>query len=278
MKKTKKIFGGLFIFVLFIFFYFLLFGNLFPFSPVRIGFTKYELTNTIIYVQNGSNFNKFDGIDTLTNFVENFHNLKFKSKPKIYLFNDDESYLHRTTTKARFCAYPNGSLVVSPWAQREAEEGKLSLEIYLKHELSHILLYQNMNFLNIFTYPDWLMEGIAVYSTNQMGTSFYPDKNETYNYIRQGNFLPPFDYKTKNEDKIKLDVKYRIAFMYSEFACIVDYLVSTYGNDKFLFYMKSLLQNSDHDEVFRQVYGKNFENAILDFKKAVLDIDSTTVK
>lgn len=251
-----------------------MFGKLFPFSPIKIGFYEYEMANTIIYVQDGNSFNDFQRIDTLTFIVENFHNLKFIKKPKIYLFRDDESYLHRTTTKARFCAYPNGSLVISPWAQKEAEEGKISLEIYLKHELSHILLYQNMGILMAFQYPDWLMEGIAVYSTNQMGTSFYPSKSETYQAINQGNFIPPFDFKTKNEDKIKLDVKYRITFMYSEFACIVDYLIINYGKEKFLSYMKSLLKNNNHDEVFKQIYGIDFDNALIEFKKYVAQNDS----
>jgi len=50
--------------------------------------------------------------------------------------------------------------------------------------------------------------------------------------------MPPKYFKTGKEDDIKLEVKFRIAFMYSEFACIVDYLVTTYGKDKLLQYMK----------------------------------------
>lgn len=46
--------------------------------------------------------------------------------------------------------------------------------------------------------------------------------------------MPPEYFKTKKEDKIKPDVKYRITFMYSEFACIVDYLIEQYGKDKYI--------------------------------------------
>ena len=87
-------------------------------------------------------------------------------------------------TRARFYAYPNGRLVVAPWAVDESEKGIISLEIYIKHELSHVLLYQNMSFVAAYYYPQWLMEGIAVYSTNQMGTSWYPDKIKTYEIIK----------------------------------------------------------------------------------------------
>jgi hypothetical protein len=275
MRKAKKIIIVI-ILVLFVFIiYSFLWGKLFPYSPIKVGFSEHESTNTIIFVQDGNNFSDFQRIDTLTSAVEEFHNLKFKKKPKFFIFRDDDSYFHRTITKARFCAYPNGSLVISPWALKEAEESKISLEIYLKHELSHILLYQNMGVLMAYRYyPDWLMEGIAVYSTNQMGTSFYPSKNETYDYIKQGNFVPPFDFKTKKENEIKLDVKYRITFMYSEFACIVDYLIINYGKEKFLSYMKSLLKNGDHDNVFKQIYGTDFDNALTEFKKYVAENDS----
>jgi predicted SprT family Zn-dependent metalloprotease len=275
LRRIKKIIYGISIILLILIIYLFLFGKLFPYSPIKVGFSEHELKNTIIFVQDGNNFNDFQKIDTLTPAVEEFHNLKFTEKPKFYIFRDDDSYFHRTITKARFYAYPNGSIMISPWALKEAEEGKISLEIYLKHELSHILLYQHMGVLMAYKYyPDWLMEGIAVYSTNQMGTSFYPSKSETYQYIKQGNFVPPFDFMTKKEDEIKLDVKYRIAFMYSEFACIVDYLVTTYGKDKFMSYMNSLLIDNDHEKVFKQVYGIDFDNALIEFKKYVTENDS----
>ena len=106
------------------------------------------------------------------------------------------------------------------------------MEIYLRHELSHSLLNSNTGIIHAYKYPAWLQEGIAVYSANQMGTSFYPNKSETYQAIKQGNFMPPLDFKTSREDRVKLNVKYPITFMYSEFACIVDYLAETYGKGK----------------------------------------------
>ena len=55
--------------------------------------------------------------------------------------------------------------------------------------------------------------------------------------------------------------------MYSEFACIVDYMVQAYGKEKFLQYMKGLLSSSDHDRIFKEIYGIDFENFLQDFKK-----------
>jgi len=249
--------------------YSFLFGKLFPYSPIILGFEKHELTNAIVYVQNGAEYTDFAKIDSLIPGVEQFHDLQFKRKPKIFLFADKRTYFSHTTTKARFCAFFNGNIVVSPWAQREAIEHSISMEIYLTHELSHSLLHQHAGIIRALKYPKWLLEGIAVYSSNQMGTSWYPSKEETYDYIRQENFMPPDYFKTKKEDKIELDVENRITFMYSEFAGIVDYLITQYGKEKFLVYMKQLLKEHDHAKVFEEVFSIDFDAFLKEFQETV---------
>ena len=268
MKSKKIVIGSIIIIIGFIVYLFL-FGKLFPYSPIILGFSKHELTNSIVYVQKSSKFTEYETIDTLIPSVENFHDLKFKRKPEIFIFRDNLAYIHHSPTKARFCAFSSGRLVISPWALRENLEEKISLTIYVKHELSHVLIFQYKGLFSELKYPKWLLEGIAVYSTNQMGTSFYPSKEETYHAIAQGNFLPPSYFKTKKENDVKLNVKYRVAFMYSEFACIVDYLVLKYGKTKFLLYMKSLIKSNDHDKIFKRIYGIDFDEFLVDFRKFV---------
>ena len=249
--------------------YSFLFGKLFPYSPIIIGFAKHELANTIVYIQNGTEYAGLTEIDALIPKVEKFHEMQFLKKPRLFIFKDNNSYHQRSISKARLCALYNGDVVISPWALKEAENGEISLEIYLKHELSHSLLHQHSGIINAFHYPAWLLEGVAVYSANQMGTSWYPSKEETYGYIRNGHFMPPEFFKTKKEDQIHLEVKYRITFMYSEFACIVDYLIENYGRDKFLLYMKALTRNRRHEVVFKEIFGIDFSACISNFNDAV---------
>jgi len=244
-------------------------GKLHALSPIAIGFEKHELDNTIIYVQDGSNYTDFKEIDKYLESVELFHKLKFYEKPKIYIYSDKSTYLRQNITNARFYAYPNGRLVVSPWAIDECQKGIISLEIYIKHELSHLLLYQNMSYIAAYHYPQWLMEGIAVYSTNQMGTSWYPSKKKTYEIIKSGDYFPPNLYKTNKEDNIKITTENRIAFMYSEFACVVDFLIEKYGQDKFYQYMKGLFQDYNHDQLFKNIYNTDFDKFLDDFKSTV---------
>lgn len=258
------------VFVLGIIVYSFLFGKLFPYSPIIIGFSKNEYENTIVYIQRGTEYAGLKAMDSLIPKVEDFHELKFLKKPRIFVFKDKSSYYKRSISKARFCAFYNGDIVISPWALKEAENNEISLEIYLKHELSHSLLHQHSGIIRASQYPAWLLEGIAVNSTNQMGTSWYPSKSKTYSYIRNGNFMPPEYFKTKKEYQIKLDVEHRITFMYSEFACIVDYLIEQFGKDKFISYMKELISNGKHDKVFRAIYGIDFSKCIEDFKESVM--------
>lgn len=98
-----------------------------------------------------------------------------------------------------------------------------------------------------------------------MGTSWYPSKEETYEYIRQGNYLSPIYMNTSKEDEAKLNVKYKTTFMYSEAACIVEYLMDVYGRDRFDRYMKQLLVSVNHDKTFKTVYGIEFEKCLQNF-------------
>ncbi len=69
-------------------------------------------------------------------------------------------------------------------------------------------------------------------SAGQIGKGIYDSKHETYRIIRDGYFLAPDDYGTmlvRARKSVKnLPVPNRIGFIYSEFGCIVEDLI-TYG-------------------------------------------------
>ncbi len=250
--------------------YLFLFGKLFPYSPVVVGFERHEIERAVVFVEKGALFDRFGEIDSHIRRVEEFHTLSFRKKPRIFLFGDRTTYARRSPSQARFCAFYNGDIVVSPWAQKEASEGLISMEIYLRHELSHALIYQNAGLLNAYRYPKWLMEGIAVYSAGQMGTSWYPSKEQVYGYIRNGDFMPTEFYGTDREERVRIAARPRTPFIYSEFACIVDFLVTKYGREKFLAYMKDLLDGGDHGKTFTRIFGAGFNEAIGDFRESVM--------
>lgn len=247
--------------------YELLWGKLFVYSPVKLGFVRHELARTVVYVEDGADQWGFEAIDGFVPDVEAWHGRRFRAKPVIYLFRDRDSYLRRTITKARFTAYPNGSLVISPWAYAEAREGKISLETYVRHELSHLLLFQDMGPLAAYVYfPRWLLEGIAMASADQMGTSWYPSKQATYAAVARGVFMSPAAYGRWAGDDVTLDIDNPIAFAYSEFGCFVDYLMAKCGKDAFWAYVARLENARQPDAVFQQSFGLDFEAGVADFR------------
>ena len=71
------------------------------------------------------------------------------------------------------------------------------------------------------------------------------------------------------KSKIKLDLKNSVSFMYSEFACIVDYFILTYRKDKLILYIKKFCNNPDNNKEFKEVYDLEFLKAIHNFKNIV---------
>ncbi len=269
MKSSKKLITITLTIVLIVLSHQFLWGKLFPYSPLKLGFVKHELPNVIVYMQEGSRF-RYQEVDGLIPIVEERHGLRFRRRPEVLIFCDSSAYGRRSATRARYYAYPNGSLLASPWAVEEATAGKIPMAIYLTHELSHILLYQHMDVANAHCFfPRWFLEGVAVYSSNQLGTTWYPTKAETYEYIRQGNFVPPKWFGTKREEEVKLKVRYPSTFAYCEFSCIIDYLIRRYGRERFLRYQMALLNSYHPDEVFKEVYGLDFDGFVEDFKAQV---------
>ncbi len=253
--------------------YSFLWGRLFPYSPITVGFEEKEFNKAIICCRKGTDTSKLIIIDSLMNEVEDFHQLKFRKKVKIFVFNSDREYTRYTGHTARFVTFPiDGRIFVSGKANKESQEGKIHMDVYLKHELSHALLFQNMSLYHSCYFPGWLLEGIAVYSANQMGVDGYFTKEETFNKIREGYFFNPDDWgtlirKTQSVKDFPLPNKYW--FIYSEFACLVDNMIQDYGKEKFLEYMTELLGEKDDKKVFREIFGVKFEKYVEDFKNRI---------
>ena len=274
MLLKKKLIIGTVLLIIAVIIYSFLWGRLFPFSPIIIGFEQKEFNKAIIYYRKDTDISKFIIIDNLINEVEDFHQLKLKKKVKIFIFNSDKEYTRHTGKKTRFVAFPlYGRIFVSGKAKTESEEGKIHLDVYLKHELSHSLLYQNMSLYHSCYYPGWLLEGTAVYSANQMGVDGYFTKEETFDKIRNGYFLNPDDWgtllKPQKESVNNFPLANKYWFIYSEFACLVDDMIQNYGKEKFLQYMSELLKEKDDKKAFQRIFGIEFNKYVDDFKNQV---------
>ncbi len=252
-----------------------LYGRLLPFSPIILGFEKKEFGKAIIYYHKGIDITKFSTIDSLMNEAENFHQLKFKTKVKIFFLNSDKEYARYTGQKARFVTFPlYGRIFVSGRARKEYEGGKIHLLVYLQHELSHSLLFQNMSLYRSQYYPGWLLEGTATYNANQMGVDEYLTKEQAFSKIREGYFLNPDDWSTtllrpQNKSVKNFPLPNKFVFIYSEFAYLVDDIIKNYGKERFLLYLTALLKEKDDKRVFQQIFGIEFKQYLDDFKNRI---------
>ncbi len=245
-------------------------GRLVPFSPVVVGFSKQERDKAFMYTETQPPPADPAMIDRCVVEVEQAHGLAFRHKPEIFFMKTPAAFRRLTGSGTRFKTFPvYGRIFVSPQALEEADQGLISLPIYLKHELSHSLLFQHMSLYRFCRYPSWLLEGIATQTSGMMGHAWYPDRKTTCQLIREGNFLPPRDFGTRNEKAAQLKVTSKAAFLYSEFASIIDDLIENYGQEKVLAYVKGLLTESDDSKLFRATFGLDFDDYLSSFRQRV---------
>lgn len=251
--------------------YSLLWGRLAPISPVVVGFERRVSPKAIVHFHRGSPVPEADTVDGLIERVEAWHKLRFRSKPQIVICRSDGEYGRFTGHAARFKVFPVfGRLYVSARAVRDAVAGRIHLDVYLAHELSHSLLYQNMSAWRALSYPGWLMEGIAVRSSGQMGIDGYYTKDATYEAIQKGFFVPPDDWGTilrrQRRSIGDLPLENKMWFIYSEFGCLVDRLIEIDGEERFLRFLKETLSSGDYRRPFEQTFGIPFDEFLGSFK------------
>jgi len=273
-KHKKKFIAGAVLLLIAAIIYSFLWGRSFPFSPIIISFEQKELNKAIIYYHKGTNITKFNIVDELVTEVENSHQLKYKRKIKIFICDSNKEIARLTGCSTRFNTHPlYGRIFISGKAKKEYQADKIHLDVYLKHELSHSLLYQNMGLYQSLYYPGWLMEGIAVYNANQMGVDGYFTKEETFDKIENGYFLNPDDWgtilKSQKESVKNFPLTNKYWFIYSEFACLVDDLIENYGEEKFIGYMTELLKEKNDKKLFQDIFGIEFNKYLDDFKNRV---------
>ena len=276
VNKTKLICGAVLLIIAVVIYSFL-WGRLFPFTPIIVGFEKCEFEKVIIYFHDNDDILDFEIIDSLIYKTEKFHQMSFNRKVEIFICHSEKEIRRLAGSGTRFNTHPvYGRIFISGKANNERKEGKIHLDIYLKHELSHSLLYQNMSLFSALTFPGWFMEGVAVYSANQMGFGGYYSKEQTVNKMKEGYFIEPEDWGTnissqgKSVTECSLENKYW--FIYSEFGFIIDDLIQTYGKTKFDRLLKESLSGEDFYDLFKRIYSKDFSEYMNGFKRKFLTI------
>ena len=118
------------------------------------------------------------------------------------------------------------------------------------HELSHVAIYQvTMNPYNDL--PRWLDEGLAVYAEGAIDVAF---STALYNAVQDNSLISVRSLASPFSADSRL-----ASLSYGESFSIVDFLISTFGQDKMLELLTVFSRGSTYDGALMKVYGFNTE-------------------
>jgi len=245
------------IFVLFCIVFYLFWGPLFPWNPIKIGFTEIPATKATIYA---TELTKKDSVlyhlDEIIQQEEDFHGIEYSDHIKIVVLSQESN-------NRRYLPWLGGSgysVSLSPldviYIGANARKYPEGIGPHLRHELSHLLIDQNTSFENAgkMQKQAWFVEGIAEFMS---GHGFY-NKNDLRRILKSRSAPRP-----SLEGKIPQDMTWQeLQLNYSYYKCFIEYLVDSRGIPKLREYLKLYIEDPD-----------NFTNSF--FKIYSVDLDTS---
>jgi hypothetical protein len=229
---------------------------------MKRGFEKIDSPKATIYITDYNNEDDLFKLEDLLREEEEFHGLKFKEKFKIIVLGKDSNmkrflpWLRGTGYSVKLGSF--NVIYIGP----NARKSSYGIGVYLKHEISHLLLHQhttshnkNMEILK----QAWLAEGVATYFggphyyTKNVFVELWKTKGLRFNHLFMEN---PHDM-----DRSIIRLKY------TYYRFFIEYLVDTYGLEKLQTFIKAYIYNpKDYNELFPKVYGNELDEVLLGFK------------
>lgn len=120
--------------------------------------------------------------------------------------------------------------------------------------------------------PRWLFEGIAMDCAGQVGAGVYPTRSKVYEAVAKGVFCEPADFGSylggETGTALSCPITNKTAFFYSEFGCIVEFIRSSHGTQRYQAFLKDVVESHslNVEQSFQRVYGKNLGDEIARFK------------
>lgn len=236
-------------------------GRLMPFLPWAPGFQRIEQSQAVVLHHpdaRGGALRVASVIDDLVVQVEIFHGLTFLLRPEVVVTGSEAEYRRLCGGSARFRAMPvRGRIFVSPRALSQGERGEIHVDTYLRHELSHALVFQHLGWSGMLGLPPWFEEGVATLSSDQMGVDGYFDREQVIAWWRLGRAVPPSQYQSRWEDSdatMVLPEGDRFHFLFSQYALLVDDLIARGGKPKFQSLLGRLLRGEEMGRAFQAEY------------------------
>lgn len=232
-------------------------GPLLPWSPVKPGYTHFILHRADIYYPSGTMLDEsYKQIDVFIEEAETFHRLKMADRitviaPSTWTAFHMQAPWQRGTAIAGLTLQTGTVIFITP----KVAEKHFDPAEFLRHELSHAILNQNMPLWrgHKMNAQPWLFEGIAVDFGRQK--SYLTEEGFTARAQTQP-LAPAF-----NGDNSDMRFNY-VAWRY-----FVEYMMTKRGRERFQDYLLRVMQDPDQARaVFPELFGLSFDAAIQEFQ------------
>jgi hypothetical protein len=258
--------------------YALLFGPLFAFSPLKFGFDELRLARCSVFYPRGSTPDAaYAKLDELVGEVEKFHRLSFNRRVRVMVCASDSQYRRfsraggsDSTIQTGTVIYIRPSIAMTTYPPRiDHQDGKLKLlppsnsekrdlPSFLKHELSHAILYQNTTLWKATKIERWVEEGLAIYFGNS--AHYYGGKE-----LQSLAIDDKFWFNLTDEDAAPVGIPEDIThyFSYGLYGDFVGFLIKTYGDDKVLTFIRDYIHApADEEKLFLTTFGTSLPDAV----------------
>jgi len=161
-------------------------------------------------------------------------------------------------------AYEDGALKLLP----PDNPAKRDLAGFLKHELSHAILYQNTTPWKAMKIKRWIEEGLAVYFGN---SHHYYTGDELRSLAIDDGFW--FNLTDEDADPPGIPDTIKHFFSYGAYCGFITYLVDTYGRDRLLDFVHAYIRDPQNEEaLFKSQFGVSLNDAIEGFRNRLISI------
>lgn len=250
-------------------------GPLLAWSPIKPGYAEHQAETYTVYYHEDVPLPEY--YKTLDAYITQYSGqLELPVKKNIKLIRTNKANIKKhlpwmSTESIGGAALQTGDVLYISY-EKLTEQG-MNEEEFVKHELIHLLHYQNATLINSFNAGKriYMSEGVPFYVG---GPRYYP-REEFLEKVKRAKLE-----ETLEGDEIyivdafsALDKEsgdqYKISHMlYGEF---IGYLISTYGQEKFSSFNHAFLENPFmHRELFEEHFGKKLEVALQEFEEELL--------
>jgi hypothetical protein len=235
-------------------------GPLFPWSPLRPGYTHFILHRADIYYPSGTTLDEsYKQVDSYIDEAEQFHRLKMPDRVTVIVPRRWADF-HLQAPWQRGNAIGGLTLQTGTviWITPKIAEKHFDPGEFLRHELSHAILDQNTTLWrgHKLNGQPWLYEGLAVDFGRQKA---YLTSDEFLARAQTEPLAPAFN--GDNSD---------MRFNYVAWRDFIEYLIRARDRDRFQDYLLRVMQDPDQARiVFPEFFGMSFDEAVREFQGRV---------